>query len=78
MLSVGWSGYAVWRTQDIEKRFQTLLTDGACGVDLFPTYFNERMAFEIPDLTLNVIALIALSFFVFRLSKVCCSANARK
>lgn len=70
VLSTGWSGYEIWRTLDIHTRFDALITNGACGVDLFPHYFHNRVAVQIADLTLNVIALALSCYLVRRLVKV--------
>ena len=70
VLSAIWSGYAIWRTFDIEKRFKVLITDGACGVDLFPGYFKDRMIAQIVDVVLNIVALCLSLFLVWRLVKV--------
>jgi hypothetical protein len=66
-LSTGWSAYSIWRTQNIEIRFRVLITEGTCGVNLFPTYFRERIAFQIPDLLLNLLALGLSCFLVWKL-----------
>lgn len=70
VLSAIWSGYAIWRTFDIEKRFKVLITDGACGVDLFPGYFKDRMIAQIVDVVLNIVALCLSLFLVWRLVKI--------
>lgn len=70
VLSAGWSGYAIWRTIDIHTRFTALITNGACGVDLFPHYFHDRLSVQIADLVLNVIALLVSCYLVWRLVKV--------
>jgi len=69
VLSVGWSAYSLWRTGDIQHRLDVLVTNGACGVDLFPTYHYDRISFQIPDLVLNVIALLLSGYFVWHLAK---------
>ena len=86
VLSSGWSAYSIWRTQDVGLRFSTLITDGACKVDLFPTYVKHRISFQvcvlmrsesiilnllqIPDLVLNLVALVLSGFLVYRLVRV--------
>ncbi|KAH8114892.1 hypothetical protein DFH11DRAFT_1877246 [Phellopilus nigrolimitatus] len=67
VLSTGWSAYSLWRTQDINWRFRVLLTEGACGIELFPGYFRTRTIVQIPDLALNVLALVLLAYLVTRL-----------
>lgn len=46
-LSTVWSAYAIWRTEDIDFRFRSMITEGACGVDLFPGYFKMRIALQV-------------------------------
>ena len=70
VLSTGWSAYSIWRTRDIHTRFQVLITDGPCQVDLFPEYFKQRGAIQIADLALNVVALAASCYLVWHLVKV--------
>ena len=70
VLSSAWSAYSIWRTNDVAVRLRVLITEGACGVDLFPTYIKQRMAFQIPDLVLNLVALLLSGFLVYRLVKV--------
>ncbi|KAH8115391.1 hypothetical protein DFH11DRAFT_1507661, partial [Phellopilus nigrolimitatus] len=67
VLSTAWSAYAIWRTLDIRSRFQGLLTDGACGVDLFPDYFDHRIPVQIADLSLNTVALLLSCYLVWNL-----------
>lgn len=67
VLSVGWSAYSIWRTHDINHRFDVLLTEGPCGVDLFPQYFRQRTSIQIADLALNAVALLLLSYLIARL-----------
>ncbi|KAI5120629.1 hypothetical protein M0805_009389 [Coniferiporia weirii] len=67
ILSTGWSAYSIWRTHDIGRRFDVLLVQGACGVDLFPGYFRTRIAIQIADLVLNVVALLLLAWLVSRI-----------
>ncbi|KAI5120285.1 hypothetical protein M0805_005342 [Coniferiporia weirii] len=67
VLSTGWSGYSIWRTLDIHIRFQALITNGACGVDLFPGYSHKRVAVQIADLSLNFVALVLSCYMVWKL-----------
>ncbi|KAL5513487.1 hypothetical protein ACEPAH_3886 [Sanghuangporus vaninii] len=67
VLSVGWSAYSIWRTHDIDRRFDVLLTSGACEVDLFPGYVKPRIAIQSVDLSLNVLALILMAYLCSRL-----------
>ncbi|TDL16338.1 hypothetical protein BD410DRAFT_795455 [Rickenella mellea] len=72
MLSTGWSAYAIWRTQDIHIRFNALISgpQGACGgAELFPSYFHDRLLWQVPDLVLNLVMLLASSVLVWRLCR---------
>ncbi|KAL5512610.1 hypothetical protein ACEPAG_3263 [Sanghuangporus baumii] len=69
ILSTVWSAYEIWRTHDINGRFDALITNGACGVDLFPRYFSLRVAVQIADLSLNAVALLLSAYLVWKLVK---------
>ncbi|KAJ7067005.1 hypothetical protein C8F01DRAFT_1119953 [Mycena amicta] len=75
-LATGWSTYIVWRTGDIHSRFNLILSseDSPCKplqVDqLFPGYFASREALQIPDLTLNVVALLLSAYLSAKLVKI--------
>jgi len=67
--------YIIWRTGDIRSRFEILLnsTDSPCGIDpdiLFPSYFESRRVLQIPDLSLNVVALCLGLYLSRKLIKV--------
>lgn len=68
-LITSWSVYAVWRTKDIEERFKEMVfQDGTpCSVDLFPDYFPLRVSYEIPDLILNITALLIACYLSWTL-----------
>ena len=70
MLATAWSGYQLWNTGLFHDDFSKLITKGACGVNLLPTYWAERSRFEIPILALNVIALVVSAILSWRLMKV--------
>ncbi|KAI0339163.1 hypothetical protein BDW22DRAFT_1362130 [Trametopsis cervina] len=62
VLSTGWSAYTIWRTMDLRIRVDRLImganTPCHSDFDIFPTYFSNRIAFQIPDLVLSVCALL--------------------
>jgi len=68
--------YTIWRTRDIQRRFELLLSldSSPCGLQdadtLFPGYFTSRRALQIPDLTLNVVALLLAIYLSIKLIKV--------
>jgi hypothetical protein len=68
-LITSWSAYAVWRTNDLEHRFQELIfQDGTpCSINIFPAYFSLRVSYEIPDLILNVTALLIACYLSWTL-----------
>ncbi|KAF5375349.1 hypothetical protein D9615_008029 [Tricholomella constricta] len=59
-LITAWSAFAVWRTKFIESKLQEMIFQNGtpCSFDPFPAYFNLRVSYEIPDLILNVTALL--------------------
>ena len=59
-----------FNTDDFHKKFSTLTTKGACGVNLLPDYWKSRSNAEIPSLALNVFALLVSAFLSWRLMKV--------
>ncbi|KAJ7274343.1 hypothetical protein B0H12DRAFT_1007129, partial [Mycena haematopus] len=75
ILATAWSMYIIWRTGDVLSRFDILLSsaDSPCHVDvdtLFPSYFESRRVLQIPDLSLNVIALCLGLYLSRKLIKV--------
>ena len=64
ILSSAWSAYEIWRTTDIRTRFDTMITNGPCQVDLFPGYFRERLSVQIADVVLNFVVLSHSAFLV--------------
>ncbi|KAK7033170.1 hypothetical protein R3P38DRAFT_3313235 [Favolaschia claudopus] len=74
-LATGWSMYIIWRTGDVRERFEILLhsNDSPCRFEvdqLFPSYFASRSALQIPDLALNVIALLLALYLSRKLIKI--------
>ena len=70
LLSTAWSAYEIWRTTDIRTRFDTMITNGPCQVDLFPGYFRERLSIQIADVVLNFVALTLSAYLVRNLALV--------
>jgi len=68
LLIIG-SAFATWRTTHIANYVRQLLTgeNSPCGVDIFPTYFQTRVAYEISILLLNCVGLLLSSFISFKL-----------
>ncbi|KAJ8495475.1 hypothetical protein ONZ45_g12845 [Pleurotus djamor] len=71
VLVTGWSAYAIWRTGHNKHVFDALFIgeNTPCRIDLWPEYFSSRIAAEIPDLILNVIALCISSYLSWTLVK---------
>ena len=59
-----------FNTDDFHKKFSTLTTKGACGVNLLPDYWKSRSNAEIPSMALNGFALLVSLFLSWRLMKV--------
>lgn len=72
VLVTNWAAFTTWRTGHIQIYIQRFLTgdDSPCQVDLFPTYFQTRTSFEIPNLVLNSVGLLLAIFFSFKLLKM--------
>jgi hypothetical protein len=70
VVSTGWSAYSIWRTKDVQQRFNHLITDGPCHADLFPSYLVRRQHYELPDLVFSVIALLTCAIMTVKLVKV--------
>ncbi|CAK5269355.1 unnamed protein product [Mycena citricolor] len=74
-LATAWSMYIIWRTNDIYSRFTLLLEheDSPCQVkvdELFAGYFATRRNLQIPDLTLNTVALAVSIYLTVKLIKI--------
>lgn len=67
--------YRQYNTEVFHRKFSTLTTQGACGINLLPNYWKDRSNAEIPSLALNVFALLVSAFLSWRLMKVCHWSN---
>lgn len=72
ILATIWSAYSMRRTGQIANYVSHLITDdkSPCGVDLFPSYFQTRAAYEITILVVNAVGLLLSAFLSFRLLKI--------
>lgn len=70
-LSVGWSAFQIFRTHEIKGRFEDIVSgsDTFCQADLFPTYFQTRISYQIPDLVLSTTGMIVSTYLSLRLVK---------
>jgi len=65
-----WGGFQISDTKSFHSDFKRLTTDGACHVNLLPSYWSSRSFAEIPSLAFNVVALVLSCFLSFRLIKL--------
>jgi len=73
VLVTAWSVYTIWRTKySIQDDFQRLIIgpDTPCHYNYFGAYFASRITFEIPDVILNLTALVLSGVLSWRLLKV--------
>lgn len=67
---LGWGTYQIVNTNKFKSDFSRLTTDGACGVNLLPTYWGSRRSAEVASLSLNALALLIGIVLSCRLVKV--------
>ncbi|EIN05842.1 hypothetical protein PUNSTDRAFT_137327 [Punctularia strigosozonata HHB-11173 SS5] len=73
VIQSGWSAYSIWRTKDIHRRFNHLIInpETPCHTKkLFPTYFSQRLAWQIPDLVLNLVSLLVTAYLGWKLVRL--------
>ncbi|KAF7373393.1 hypothetical protein MSAN_00548900 [Mycena sanguinolenta] len=73
LLIAAWSGYIViYRTNNQAVTFQEMVSapGSPCGVDLFPTYFGTRYAYNIADFVLSITALLLAALLSWNILKV--------
>ncbi|KAI5123715.1 hypothetical protein M0805_000309 [Coniferiporia weirii] len=70
ILATAWGGFQISQTNDFRVQFNHLTTDGACGINLLSTYWQNRALAEIPSLALNALALLLSAFLSWRLVKL--------
>ncbi|KAJ7160793.1 hypothetical protein C8R46DRAFT_1353541 [Mycena filopes] len=72
-LITSWSAYIViYRTNNQASTFRQIVSTAGtpCGVELFPTYFSTRLAYNIADLVLSCSALMLSGLLSWNLLKV--------
>ncbi|KAF9650714.1 hypothetical protein BDM02DRAFT_3267747 [Thelephora ganbajun] len=69
MVATGWGTFQIIHTNQFRTSFSSLITNGACGVNLLPAYWGPRRSAEISSLTLNVLALLIGIILSWRLTK---------
>jgi len=70
VLATAWGGFQIVNTANFHTEFSRLTTNGACGINLIPSYWKDRAAAEIPSLSLNAVALLLSAFLSWRLIKL--------
>ncbi|KAI0830096.1 hypothetical protein BC628DRAFT_1313796 [Trametes gibbosa] len=80
VMQTAWATYTIWRTTDVKLRYYKLIVDGAtpCHFDYMPSYFGTRLALQIPELILNVTALLSTSFLAWHIVKGYSSSTIRR
>jgi hypothetical protein len=69
MAATGWGAFQIVHTNEFRTSFARLTTNGACGINLLPSYWGLRRSAEIASLTLNVLALLIGVVLSWRLVK---------
>ncbi|KAI0351673.1 hypothetical protein OH77DRAFT_1524004 [Trametes cingulata] len=80
VLQTAWAAYTIWRTEDVKFRYRTLIVGNGtpCHFDVMPSYFTTRLALQIPELVLNVTALLSTSFLAWHIVRGYSSATIRR
>ncbi|CCM00316.1 uncharacterized protein FIBRA_02346 [Fibroporia radiculosa] len=68
--ATAWGVFQIYNSAEFHTDFNKLTTQGACGVNLLPTYWKERSNAEIPSMALNAVALIVSVILSWRLIKL--------
>ncbi|TFK92896.1 hypothetical protein K466DRAFT_181277 [Polyporus arcularius HHB13444] len=79
VMQSSWATYTLWRTSDVQFRYDTLITGEStpCHFDFLPGYFTTRIALQVPELVLNVTALLSTSFLAWYIVKGYSSSTIR-
>ncbi|KAH9887072.1 hypothetical protein C8Q73DRAFT_795096 [Cubamyces lactineus] len=80
VMQTSWATYTIWRTEDVKFRYETLIVNSGtpCHFDIMPSYFTTRLALQIPELVLNVTALISTTFLAWHIVKGYSSSTIRR
>lgn len=70
ILATAWGGFQIANTSQFRSDFARLTTNGACGVNLLPSYWKDRGHAELPSLILNIVALFISAYLTWRLMKL--------
>jgi hypothetical protein len=70
IMMTAWAAVQMVTTQNFRTEFLRITKDGAChGVNLLPTFWEQRHNLELAELVLNVVALFISVFLSWRLVK---------
>ncbi|RPD60844.1 hypothetical protein L227DRAFT_575013 [Lentinus tigrinus ALCF2SS1-6] len=80
VMQSSWATYTLWRTGDVQFRYNALITGGntPCHFDFLPGYFTTRIALQVPELVLNLTALLSTSFLAWRIVKGYSASTIRR
>ena len=68
--ATAWGAFQIYSTDRFHNDFKRLATDGACGINLLPNYWQSRARAEIPSLAFSAAALLVSCVLSFKLIKV--------
>ncbi len=68
--ATAWGAFQIYNTDRFHKDFKRLTTEGACKINLLPSYWQSRSRAEIPSLAFSGAALFVSCFLSFKLIKV--------
>lgn len=67
--ATAWGAFQIYNTHRFHNDFKWLTTDGACGINLLPNYWQSRAFAEIPSLAFSAAAMLVSCFLSFKLIK---------
>ncbi|KAH9178892.1 hypothetical protein EDB89DRAFT_989976 [Lactarius sanguifluus] len=67
--ATAWGAFQIYNTDRFRQDFKRLTTDGACKINLLPSYWEARARAEIPSLAFGAAALLVSCYLSFKLVK---------
>ncbi|KAH9065911.1 hypothetical protein EDB87DRAFT_1554553, partial [Lactarius vividus] len=67
--ATAWGAFQIYNTNMFHQDFKRLATDGACKINLLPSYWEARARAEIPSLAFSAAALLVSCYLSFKLVK---------
>ncbi|KAH8997468.1 hypothetical protein EDB92DRAFT_2061794 [Lactarius akahatsu] len=67
--ATAWGAFQIYNTDMFHQDFKRLTTDGACKINLLPSYWEARARAEIPSLAFSAAALLVSCYLSFKLVK---------